>query len=200
MTTKERFDAALNEATQAGAAPDQAYGELYEVFRTVVDERPKVVVEIGAWNGGWLRVIARACPLDALLISIDPNHDRLKKTRTTYGIEAMGRHCELITLSSHDPKALERLKATEGFQPIGVLHIDGDHSYAGAKQDWDTYSAVLRDDGVVIFHDALNPSFNVVHLCHNLIENEKDSIARYQFVHDPAPDFRTGVCIIHTKG
>jgi predicted O-methyltransferase YrrM len=36
---------------------------------------------------------------------------------------------------------------------LDLLFIDGDHSYEGAKADWEMYKGFLRSGSVVIFHD-----------------------------------------------
>ena len=36
---------------------------------------------------------------------------------------------------------------------LDLLFIDGDHSYEGAKNDWDAYKNFLRPGAVVVFHD-----------------------------------------------
>ena len=36
---------------------------------------------------------------------------------------------------------------------IDLLFIDGDHSYEGAKADWDAYKSFLKSGAVVVFHD-----------------------------------------------
>lgn len=36
---------------------------------------------------------------------------------------------------------------------VGLLFIDGDHSYEGVKADWDAYKGFLGIGSVVIFHD-----------------------------------------------
>ena len=48
----------------------------------------------------------------------------------------------------------------EHFQSKGVeidyLHIDADHHYDGVKLDWDLYSPLVTDDGVITLHDTVN--------------------------------------------
>jgi predicted O-methyltransferase YrrM len=36
---------------------------------------------------------------------------------------------------------------------LDLLFIDGDHSYEGAKADWDTYRKWLKEGSIVVFHD-----------------------------------------------
>jgi hypothetical protein len=37
---------------------------------------------------------------------------------------------------------------------IDVLFIDGDHTYEGVKKDFDLYSTILNDDGIIFIHDT----------------------------------------------
>jgi predicted O-methyltransferase YrrM len=41
-------------------------------------------------------------------------------------------------------------------RPIEILFIDGDHSYEGAKADFDRWGAFVRVDGHVLLHDAVD--------------------------------------------
>ena len=36
---------------------------------------------------------------------------------------------------------------------LDLLFIDGDHSYEGAKADWDSYRSFLKSGSIVVFHD-----------------------------------------------
>ncbi len=48
----------------------------------------------------------------------------------------------------------------EYFQPnqvqIDFLHIDADHHYEGVKLDWDLYSTLVPDTGIITLHDTTN--------------------------------------------
>jgi hypothetical protein len=37
---------------------------------------------------------------------------------------------------------------------IDYLHIDGDHSYEGVKKDFELYSQILSDNGIITIHDT----------------------------------------------
>jgi hypothetical protein len=39
---------------------------------------------------------------------------------------------------------------------IDFLHIDADHHYEGVKLDWDLYSRLVPDSGVITLHDTMN--------------------------------------------
>jgi hypothetical protein len=39
-------------------------------------------------------------------------------------------------------------------KPIQILHIDGDHSYEGCKRDFDSWSPLVEDDGIILMHDV----------------------------------------------
>ena len=46
------------------------------------------------------------------------------------------------------------------FQPnevkIDFLHIDADHHYEGVKLDWDLFSTLVPDEGIITLHDTVN--------------------------------------------
>lgn len=37
---------------------------------------------------------------------------------------------------------------------IDILFIDGDHSYEGVKKDFELYSTIMSDNGIIIIHDT----------------------------------------------
>lgn len=39
---------------------------------------------------------------------------------------------------------------------IDFLHVDADHHYDGVKRDWDLYSPLVNDGGVITLHDTVN--------------------------------------------
>lgn len=58
---------------------------------------------------------------------------------------------------------------------IDFLFIDGDHSYEGVKKDFELYSNILSDNGVIILHDTDSNFEN------NLIISEDTKKDHYKF-------------------
>lgn len=52
--------------------------------------------------------------------------------------------------------------AKDWSRPIEFLWIDGDHSYDGAKTDFDFYSPFVVDGGLIAFHDSTQKEVNRV--------------------------------------
>ena len=44
---------------------------------------------------------------------------------------------------------------------IDILHIDGFHTYEAVKNDYNTWSKFVKNDGVILFHDTEVESFGV---------------------------------------
>lgn len=53
-------------------------------------------------------------------------------------------------------RAFSRDLARGWDRPIRLLWIDGDHTYAGAKEDFDLFGPYLADGAIVALHDVLN--------------------------------------------
>lgn len=49
--------------------------------------------------------------------------------------------------------AISRELAKLGTTPIDMLHIDGDHSKEGVRQDCESWLPLLKSDGLACFHD-----------------------------------------------
>lgn len=97
-------------------------------------------LEIGVHHGGTFEVWKR---LSENVIGIDAMR----------GTDATSFDPAVIIGNSHDPNTvLEVELALEG-DPIDFLFIDGDHSYEGAQQDFETYGRLVSPNGIIAIHD-----------------------------------------------
>ena len=127
---------------------------LYSLAR---DAESGPFAEIGRFKGGSTIVFAAALPDGVELWSYDLHvalrpdmpgaeldaelHDALAR----YGLDGKV-HLVVADSRTVDPPA----------EPLELLFIDGDHSYEGARADFERWSAFVRPGGHLLFHDAVD--------------------------------------------
>ncbi len=146
----------LQELTAQSGLGDSAY----LLYALVKSAKPKVVVEIGSARGRSTCFMAMALRENGSgkVFAIDPHtatawndtdsidtYDILKSNVASLGLTS---YVEILRKTSGE--------VADGWnQEIDILFIDGDHSYEGAKGDWDLFSPFVKPFGSVIFHDTL---------------------------------------------
>jgi hypothetical protein len=128
---------------------------------------PKICVCLGS-GGGFVPRLMRQAQRD---LKLHPSRTILvdgAQQVSTSRKEIWGSPCwtdENSTFRSNYPDVEIRLQLTEQafvefFRPqslaIDYLHIDADHHYDGVKQDWDLYSTLVPEAGVITLHDTIN--------------------------------------------
>jgi predicted O-methyltransferase YrrM len=142
--------------------PWQLRPEIQALLATVRLHPPHVVVEIGTATGGTLFLLTRVAADDALLVSIDlpgamfgGGYARWRSPLYRSFARANQR-IELLRANSHHQSTVERLRQVLAGKPIDLLFIDGDHSYAGVRQDFESYAPLVAEDGIIAFHDIVS--------------------------------------------
>ena len=144
--------------------PWQERSEIAGFLELVSQRAPRTVLEIGTSNGGSLFLLARVAAPDALIVSIDLPQGEFGggyPRRRSVLYRAFGAHRQRIRLlraDSHDPWTLEAVRAALDGREVDVLFIDGDHTYEGVKRDFEMYAPLVRQGGVIGFHDIVPPS------------------------------------------
>jgi predicted O-methyltransferase YrrM len=142
-------------------SPIQNREEILALLRLVQSARPRIVMEIGTASGGTLFMYTRVADKNARIVSLDlpggPGGGGYEEKRIPlYSAFALPtQELNLMRADSHDPKNLEAVKQWLKGQPIDFLFIDGDHSYAGVKQDFEMYGPLVRKGGIIAFHDIV---------------------------------------------
>jgi len=127
------------------------------LYRLARDVREGPVAEIGRFKGGSTFVFATALPAGIELWSFDfhvalrPDMPgevldaELRASLERYGLASKVRLLVADSRTASPPP-----------EPLELLFIDGDHSYEGAKADFDRWSAFVRPGGHVLLHDAVD--------------------------------------------
>lgn len=144
------------------------YCEKFQIFNILNRIKKKIIaVEIGSYYGASSCIISASISHDSRLYCIDTwandnmigegddiNDPNLQTQDTFYTFLRNTKKYKdkIITIKDWSYNAINKLKEYE--EAIDFLFIDGDHNYEGVKKDWDLYSALLKRDSIVVFHDA----------------------------------------------
>ncbi|MDQ3821878.1 MAG: class I SAM-dependent methyltransferase [Actinomycetota bacterium] len=143
------------ESLTAGAI--QKVPELARLVALVRAQRPRAVVEIGSYRGGTLAAWCKLATPDAVLVSVDlpaeygtpASPDDLRR------LARRGQRLEVVRGDSHADETRRQVEEALDGRAVDFLMIDGDHTYEGVKRDFELYSPLVRDGGLVAFHDVL---------------------------------------------
>jgi predicted O-methyltransferase YrrM len=127
------------------------------LYRLGRDATTGPLAEIGRFKGGSTFVFASAMPAGVELWSYD-FHVALRPDMPGAQLDAeLSAALERYGLAEkvHLLVADSRL-ADPPLAPLEVLFIDGDHSYAGAKADFERWGAFVKPGGHLLFHDAVD--------------------------------------------
>ena len=143
------------EALAAGAI--QKLPELAQLIALVKARRPQAVVEIGSFRGGTLAAWCQVAAPDAVLVSVDlPDPSETPSTPEELRRLARARQrVEVVRADSHTQETRDKVVAALAGREVDFLMIDGDHSYEGVRRDFELYAPLVRDEGLVAFHDIL---------------------------------------------
>lgn len=131
----------LNLAKQSRASQD--WFELWQLLEIVAQTNPVRILEIGVHRGGFVETLRQAFP-DALIVGVDMDYKDLEFT----DFHALGGN-------SHMPSMREAVHKAFKFERVDFLFIDGDHTFEGAKKDFEMYKSLVREGGVIGFHDIM---------------------------------------------
>ena len=128
--------------------------------------RNGVILEIGSFKGKSTVMLAKVAQHYGLgsVVAIDPhnfNSAELEEHRTVPGASSYHDFLNNLEVAGVSNQVeVRRTFSTEVAaawkRPVRFLWIDGDHSYRGAKADFDGFIRHLIPEGIVAFHDALH--------------------------------------------
>ena len=139
--------------------PLQRRSEILGLLQAVRALEPRRVVEIGTANGGTLFLFTRVAADNARILSVDLPSGAFGGEANEWkhpiweAFVTNQQTLRLIRADSHARSTSDIVKNDLAGEPIDFLMIDGDHSYEGVKQDFETYAPLVRAGGIIAFHD-----------------------------------------------
>ena len=136
--------------------------ELVDLGQILAGRRPESALEIGTARGGTLFFLTRLASSRATIVSVDLPGGQFGggyPARRTLMYKRFARRDQVVHLlrgDSHSSEMLVRVKAALGGKLLDYLFIDGDHSYAGVKRDFEMYAQLVGGGGLIAFHDIAN--------------------------------------------
>jgi len=167
----------------------QIKSEILKLLEYLKEKKIKNLLEIGTAGGGSLFLFSQIAQKDAMLISLDlpyysygDSYPEWKKILYRSCIQP-NQNLFLIREDSHDKKTLKKVKQILGENKLDFLFIDGDHTYCGVKRDFETYGSLVKENGIIAFHDivkvpgdaiAVNKFWNEIKHRYNFMEIVED--------------------------
>lgn len=132
--------------------PAQLKSEFAKFSKLIKSRKIKNVLEIGTANGGTLYLFSRIINKNGIIVSLDLETPEWKQS--FYKSFALGKQqIFLVAGNSHKKQTLKRIKKILRNKKIDLLFIDGDHSYKGVKSDFNLYKDLVKNGGIIAFHD-----------------------------------------------
>jgi predicted O-methyltransferase YrrM len=161
------------------------------------------VCEIGTFKGGTLFIWCQLAAPDATILSVDLPGGQFgggyseKSVPFFQSFAQPGQTMHCIRGSSHDGAIREEFRRKLGDEQLDFLFIDGDHSYAGVKKDFEFYSQFVRKGGVIGFHDIVErprqPGIEV----HKLWAELKPRFRHEEFIEATGERRKIGIGLLH---
>jgi predicted O-methyltransferase YrrM len=135
--------------------PLQNRAEIAALLTRLSAIRPRIICEIGGANGGTLCLFSRMADSAGRLLSIDIAYStaRIAAARRFAGPR---QEIECWRTDSQAASTAERVRRWLGEDRIDVLFIDGDHSLNGIQTDYRLYTPLVREGGLIVFHDIVH--------------------------------------------
>lgn len=128
----------------------QAIDELSAVINILTELNPKNMIEIGVCEGGTLWCYGNTCQPGSKIIGIEPfiKHPDCLLSRLKNSYDA-----RIINGFSYN--VVEEVAAALNGESVGLLHIDGWHTYEDCSRDYEMYHNFVSPGGIILIHDIV---------------------------------------------
>lgn len=125
----------------------QVPSELEQMVALYVDRKPRRVLEIGAWDGGTLKVWLENAVEGAVVVGVDMNH------RNSDRYEEWRREHTALHLYTGNSVSLDAHKFIRDHGPYDWMLVDGDHTDGGVRSDAAICLECANPGAVMVIHD-----------------------------------------------
>jgi autotransporter strand-loop-strand O-heptosyltransferase len=143
----------------------QNKNEIIDLVNFLKDKSIKNVLEIGSDRGGsfylWCKTIdsgGKKISVDLPMVRFGSNDYSVKERNKK--MVTWSNNIFIIEGDSHKEETLLQVEKILNGEEIDLLFIDGDHTYEGVKKDYEMYSKLVSNNGVIVFHDIKNSYFH----------------------------------------
>ena len=130
----------------------QIPSEINSLAAEVAKLQPKVIVEIGTYEGGTSLIWAQLASDQVITCDINPPGPRGELIKA-FPPPNSACKVSILTGDSHSTEFADRVEKELGGAEVDFLFIDGDHREAGVESDYRTYRHLVREGGLIGFHD-----------------------------------------------
>ena len=142
--------------TWLGNGPVQQLDEISAALNYFAQESPSIICEIGTELGGTTFLLGQFLKDVDMVIGIDLY---IKNKSLLRLFHKPRQNIILLDGSSHSKRTLRRVNQALDGGRIDLLFIDGDHRYESAALDFLLYSQMVRENGIIVFHDIVPDHF-----------------------------------------
>lgn len=130
----------------------QIDSEIIGLIKKVKEYKPEVFGEIGTFECGNLFLMTHAIPSIKKVVAIDLVFQHKGLFEALSGFD---RELGFFEGYSTCNKIFRKVKHFLGDDKFDLLFIDGDHTYEGVKGDFEKYRCLVKDGGLIVFHDVV---------------------------------------------
>lgn len=148
-------------STPARPVALQDEDELARFVSVLLARGVRSYLEIGARYGGTFERVMRALPVGSIGVAVDFPGGDFGDERSPEDLIAaarrlreLGQRVRCLFGPSGAREIVQRVRWPDGLLRFDAVLIDGDHSYLGARADWEIYGPMGR---LVAFHDIAAP-------------------------------------------
>jgi cephalosporin hydroxylase len=184
-------------------APVQVKQEIGMLLSILSKHTIYTMLEIGTMSGGTLFLFSRIIDSNATMISLDLPGGKFGGGYEDFKIPFFTNFAQknqrifLVRANSHSLASLSTVKSILKEQKLDFLFIDGDHTYEGVKMDFQMYSPLVGNGGLVAFHDICKHPLYTGCKVHEFWNEIKHAYMHQEIISNPHQKW-AGIGVLYT--